>query len=42
MRVLLMCGSCGEIEPIAVAVQLGAEECDASVTTGVMPTGDCR
>jgi hypothetical protein len=42
MRVLLMGCSCGEIELIAVSVQLGAEHYDASVTTSVMPTGDCR
>jgi hypothetical protein len=41
MRVLLsMNGSRRDVEPMAgLAVQLGAEECDAPVAAGVMPTG---
>ena len=33
----------GDIVPmVRLAVQLGAEECDAPVATGVMPTGVWR
>ena len=44
MRVLLsMYGSRGDVEPmVGLAVQLGAEECDAPVATGVMSTGVWR
>jgi vancomycin aglycone glucosyltransferase len=49
MRMLLSTyGQRGEVEPmVGLAVQLGAlgaaaEECDAPVSTGVMPTGGWR
>jgi len=46
MRVLLSTyGSLGDVEPVVVAVQLGAlraEECDAPFATGVTPTGVWR
>jgi hypothetical protein len=48
MRVLLtMNGSRGDDEAMALAVKRGAldaaaEECDAPVATGVMPTGGWR
>jgi hypothetical protein len=43
MRMLLsMYGSRGDLEPMVLAVHLGAEECDAPVATGVMSTGGRR
>ena len=40
---LSMYGSRGDAEPmVGLAVQLGAEECDAPVATGVMSTGVWR
>ena len=42
MRALLMMyGSRGEVEPMEFAVPLRAEECDAPLVTGLMPTGGC-
>jgi hypothetical protein len=35
--------SSGEVEPMAgLAMQLGAEDCDAPVATGIMPNGGWR
>jgi hypothetical protein len=44
MRVLLsMYGSRRDVEPmVGLAVQPGAEECNAPVTTGVLSTGVWR
>lgn len=43
MRALLsMYGSREDVEPMGLAVQVRAEECDAPVATGVMPTGEWR
>lgn len=44
MRVLLSTyGARGNVEPmVGLAVQLGAEECDAPVATGVISTGGWR
>ncbi len=40
MSLLLTYGSHGDVESVVgLAVQVGAEECDAPVATGVMPAG---
>jgi hypothetical protein len=44
MRVMFSTyGSREDVEPmVGLTVQPGAEECDAPVAPGVMPTGGCR